>query len=174
MRLVENVDLLDSKSADTLLEASRLAKSVDDNRQSAILINEAADMFVKAGSNAEACKHRREAVKTMRDMGLFAEAGKAQLGIANFLEQEGQFDEAADSLILSAELFGLAKHHSTDQTRAKNRAADILLKNKKIPQAISLYEEIAQDHLSNSLMRFHAKDLFIKCVLGLLLIDVRL
>ena len=133
---------------------------------------DSAEMLAKAGNNGSSYNKKREAIKYLKDIGSFAEAAKATISVADFLEKEGQELEAIDQFLLAEELFGLSKFHSTDQNKAKLKAADLYLKNNKIPECIKLYEELAAQHLSSSLLRFHPKALFVKSVMGLLSIAV--
>ncbi len=41
----------------------------------------------------------------------------------------------------------------------------------KLKESLKIFEEVAYEYLSNNLMRFHAKNIFFKCVLLFLLLD---
>jgi alpha-soluble NSF attachment protein len=95
--------------------------------------------------------------------------------VADICEQNGDVEQAVFKYKEAGEMFSLEKHQQVSSTRCKLKAAEIssmMFEDKQqLKDAISIFDEVAKDYLRNNLMRFSAKNLFIKVVVIMFLLE---
>lgn len=156
-------------------ECAMLSKSIGEERDAAGYSAEAGDFLMKAKEEERAVQMYKEAVECFKKNGSFDQAANLLNKIGEYYEKEVEPELAADYYKSSADMYSLAKFHQSDSTKLRKKVADIYSQQfeskDKLKEAIKLYEELAEEHLGNNLMRFHAKDLLVKATIIFLVLD---
>ena len=95
------------------------------DREAATYTNEAADFFFKGGQQDQAINTYKESIEGFKKSGNFDSAGVALRKIGEYYEGEYDSELAAQYFKQAAEMFGLAKYHTTDSTKLNVKVADI-------------------------------------------------
>ena len=94
-------------------------------REAAAFVNESADFFFKGGQQDQAINTYKESVENFKRNGNFDSAGVALRKIGEYYESEYEPELAAENFKKAAEMFGLAKYHTTDSAKLKVKVADL-------------------------------------------------
>ena len=98
---------------------------MNNDRDAANYSNEAADMFFKAGKKDEAVGIYKESIEAFKKSGNFDSAGAGLRKIGEYYESQFEMELAAEYLKKAADMFALAKFHTTDATKLNLKVADL-------------------------------------------------
>lgn len=147
-----------------------------DERDASNFTCEAADFMIKAGEKDEAIKIYKDSTEGYKKTGNFDQAGATFKKIGEYYENQFENELATTYFLQAIDMFSLAKFKTTESTKLKVKVADMYAgitdKEEMLKKAIKMYEEVASEYLNNNLMRFNAKELFVKSVLVFLLLRV--
>lgn len=94
---------------------------------------------------------------------------------AEICELNNQTELAIGKYKEASEMFSLEKHQSVSSTRCKLKAAELsstmFESQHHMKDAILIYDEVGKDYLRNNLMRFSAKNLFVKVIVIMFLLE---
>lgn len=90
-------------------------------------------------------------------------------------ERKYEFDAAVTCYKEASDNFSLEKHHSTSSSKCLLKAAELSSmmfdEPARLKEAIKIFDETGREYLRNNLMRFSAKNLFIKATMIYFLLE---
>jgi tetratricopeptide (TPR) repeat protein len=107
------------------LECSKVSKALKNDRDAANFSNEAADFFIKANNKDQAIAIYKESVESFKSSGNFDSAGTALKKIGEYYETQYESELAAQYFKKAADMYSLAKYHTTDATKLNLKVADM-------------------------------------------------
>lgn len=157
------------------LECAKLSTAIGEIKDASNFSSEAGDFFMKAKEEDRAVEVYKESVEGFKKQGAFDQAANLLKKIGEYYEKDEDSSNAAEYFKAAADLYSLAKYHTTDANKLQLKVAEIYSQefddHQKLKEAIKIYEEVADGYLSNNLMKFHSKDLFVRATLIFLLLD---
>jgi tetratricopeptide (TPR) repeat protein len=130
------VGLLGIECANVNLECARISRALKNDRDSATYSNEAADFFIKAGKKDEAVNIYKEAIEAFKKNGNFDSAGVGLRKVGEYYESQFEFELAAEYFKKAADMFALAKFHTTDATKLNLKVADLYAEMSDKPERL--------------------------------------
>lgn len=128
---------------------------------------ECARSHVKAGDGHSATEIlEREAMPRIVESGRLSQAAKLHQELAETLESEGQLESAIENFQKAADYFA-AENATSSAQKAEHRVGRLnaMLDPPNLERASEILEKIGSDSLSNSLLKFQAKNHFFDAVL---------
>jgi len=119
---------------------------------------------IKKTNIAEAQQHLKMAVDLFTDEGRFAIAAKHQKEIGEFLEQEMDFAGAIEAFQVAADFFE-GENSSSQANQCLLKVAQYSAQLGNYTKAIEIYEQTAKTALESNLLKWGAKDSFMKAAL---------
>ena len=95
------------------------------DRDAATYSNEAADFFIKAGKKDEAVSIYKDEIEAFKKNGNFDSAGAGLRKIGEYYESQYEFELAAEHFKKAADMFSLAKFHTTEATKLSPKVVDL-------------------------------------------------
>lgn len=156
-------------------ECAMLSAAVGESRDAATFSVDGGDFLMRAKEEEKAVGLYKEAVENFKKNGAFDQAAAQLKKIGEYYEKEIEPEVAVEYYKSAADMYSLAKYHQTDSSKLKLKVAELYSQQFENPsnlkEAIKTYEEIADEYLSNNLMRFHAKDILVKATIIFLVLD---
>lgn len=95
--------------------------------------------------------------------------------MAEQYERDAEYEEAISHYQEAGEMFKLEKYQSTNSTRCLIKSAELgslMFDDEiKLRNSLKIFDEVGRDYLRNNLMRFSAKNLFVKAVMIFFLLE---
>lgn len=132
--------------------------------------HEAASAYQNASASfgkinpTEAVNSLIRATELYVDEGRFGPAAKQEQKIGEMLEEAGRMDEALEHFQSAADYFE-GEGQASAAAKVKLKVADYLALAHKFDKAIEIYEETAIAYLANNLLKWSAKELFVKAMI---------
>jgi|Transcript_27711 alpha-soluble NSF attachment protein len=153
-----------ASAGQAFMKASDCHNQLDSKHESASALVEAAQCFKKAFSRDLAITCFQQANEFYIDMGRFTSAAKYEKELGDLAKEESKIDQALLHYKKAADYYS-----SEDQTSGVNNclmaAADLCSTGKQYAEAVELYEQIARNCKTKTLLNYHVKDYLFKAML---------
>ena len=95
--------------------------------------------------------------------------------MAEQFERDAEYDDAISHYREAGDMYKLEKYQSTNSTRCLLKAAELgslmFDDEDRLRKSMEIFDEVGREYLRNNLMRFSAKNLFIKAVMIFFLLE---
>lgn len=149
-------------AADCFERCANCAKEGGSPNEEANFYQEAGNVLKKV-SSADAIVQYEKTIQIYNTGGRFSQSGKLLMQMAELLEAERMnHKDVKDYYKRAAEMFDLDDHGKSNLTKCNLKVADYAAKDGELQEAIQIFESEGEKALSNNLLRYGAKEHFLK------------
>ncbi|CEM06488.1 unnamed protein product [Vitrella brassicaformis CCMP3155] len=149
-------------AAEAFIRCAHCQHQLQSATEEANFLMEAASVMRKY-STSDAVEQYNKAVELYSAAGRFAQSAKILKQVAELYEGDGDYERAVQFYRRAADLFEMDDYGKSQLTACMLKIAEYIARyEKKLEEAIQIFEKEGQKALQNSLIQFGAKEHFLK------------
>lgn len=152
------------KSGNAFLKAANAHIQANEKHDASNAYCNASNAFKKIDKTDEAIDCLKKAIELVKEAGRFSMAAKYEKEIAEMYETMNDLENAMNHYRNSADMYE-GENQSSSASGCLLKVAQFAAQLEKYQEAIEIFEKVADQSLSNNLLKYSVKEYFLKAIL---------